>query len=79
MIEGGTALAIFIRCFVDKRGIEQELERKLYVKFPRGVLAAITVVLLSTFLCHIKKFLDLCSFLDQFYIVDICCRFCWLQ
>ncbi|XP_059659282.1 protein S-acyltransferase 18 [Cornus florida] len=44
-IEGGTAVAIFIRCFADKRGIEQELETKLYVEFPRGVLAVISVLL----------------------------------
>ncbi|XP_052184621.1 protein S-acyltransferase 18 [Diospyros lotus] len=45
IIEGGTAIAIFIRCFVDKRGIERELERKLSTRFPRGVLATISVVL----------------------------------
>ncbi|KAL8089196.1 hypothetical protein AgCh_038832 [Apium graveolens] len=45
LIEGGTALAIFIRCFTDKRGVENELERKLYMKFPRGVLAAISIFL----------------------------------
>ncbi|KAG4917200.1 hypothetical protein JHK87_054757 [Glycine soja] len=41
LIKGGTAIAIFIRCFVDRRGIEKELQRKLYVDFPRGVLATI--------------------------------------
>lgn len=46
LIEGGTAIAIFIRCFVDRRGIEKELQRKLYVDFPRGVLATICVFLL---------------------------------
>ncbi|KAI7991163.1 Protein S-acyltransferase 18 [Camellia lanceoleosa] len=45
IIEGGTAAAIFIRCFADKKGIERELERKLFVEFPRGVLAAISVML----------------------------------
>lgn len=45
IIEGGTAIAIFIRCFADKRGIEHELERKLYINFPRGVLAAISILL----------------------------------
>jgi len=43
LIKGGTAIAIFIRCFVDRRGIEKELQRKLYVDFPRGVLATICV------------------------------------
>ncbi|KAL9318784.1 hypothetical protein ACSQ67_015301 [Phaseolus vulgaris] len=46
LIEGGAAIAIFIRCFADKRGIEKELQRKLYIEFPRGVLAAICVLLL---------------------------------
>ncbi|KAI4301597.1 hypothetical protein L6164_034859 [Bauhinia variegata] len=45
VIEGGTAIAIFIRCFADKKGIERELEKKLYVEFPRGVLATICVLL----------------------------------
>ncbi|KAK9280768.1 hypothetical protein L1049_003656 [Liquidambar formosana] len=45
VIEGGTALAIFIRCFADKKGMEQELERKLYIEFPRGVLATISILL----------------------------------
>ncbi|KAH7522797.1 hypothetical protein JRO89_XSUnG0106400 [Xanthoceras sorbifolium] len=45
IIEGGTALAIFIRCFMDKKGVERELERKLYIEFPREVLATISVLL----------------------------------
>ncbi|XP_050236951.1 protein S-acyltransferase 18 [Mercurialis annua] len=45
IIEGGTALAIFIRCFADKKGIEMELQRKLYVDFPRWALATISVLL----------------------------------
>ncbi|XP_024451847.1 protein S-acyltransferase 18 isoform X2 [Populus trichocarpa] len=45
IIEGGTAIAIFIRCFTDKKGIERELERRLHVEFPRGVLATISVLL----------------------------------
>ncbi|KAF5194553.1 S-acyltransferase [Thalictrum thalictroides] len=45
IIEGGSAIAIFIRCFADKKGIEQELVRKLNIEFPRGVLAAISVFL----------------------------------
>ncbi|KAH1073849.1 hypothetical protein J1N35_026177 [Gossypium stocksii] len=45
ILEGGTAIAIFIRCFADKKGIEQELEKRLYIKFPREVLATITVLL----------------------------------
>ncbi|CAM8968799.1 unnamed protein product [Rhodiola kirilowii] len=46
IVEGGSALAIFVRCFADKKGIEQELEKKLYMKFPRGVLAAISALLI---------------------------------
>ncbi|XP_027367620.1 protein S-acyltransferase 18 [Abrus precatorius] len=46
VIEGGAAIAIFIRCFADKRGIEKELLKKLHVEFPRGVLATICVLLL---------------------------------
>ncbi|KAF7818074.1 protein S-acyltransferase 18 [Senna tora] len=46
IIEGGSAIAIFVRCFADKHGIEKELEKKLYVEFPRGVLATICVLLL---------------------------------
>ncbi|KAK3194418.1 hypothetical protein Dsin_025728 [Dipteronia sinensis] len=45
IMEGATAIAIFIRCFVDKKGIEQELERKLYIEFPREVLATISILL----------------------------------
>ncbi|TXG63195.1 hypothetical protein EZV62_010189 [Acer yangbiense] len=45
IMEGGTAIAIFIRCFVDKKGIERELERKLYIEFPREVLATISILL----------------------------------
>ncbi|XVF33002.1 hypothetical protein REPUB_Repub17cG0130800 [Reevesia pubescens] len=45
ILEGGTAFAIFIRCFADKKRIEQELERRLYIEFPREVLATITILL----------------------------------
>ncbi|XP_024018151.1 protein S-acyltransferase 18 [Morus notabilis] len=45
IMEGGTAVAIFVRCFTDKSGIEQELKRRLYVKFPREVLATISILL----------------------------------
>ncbi|XP_042476389.1 protein S-acyltransferase 18 [Macadamia integrifolia] len=44
-MEGGTAVAVFIRCFVDKKGIELELMKKLHIDFPRGVLATISVFL----------------------------------
>ncbi|KAG9459931.1 hypothetical protein H6P81_004439 [Aristolochia fimbriata] len=39
--EGGTAIAIFIRCFADKEGISDEFRQKLYIKFPRGAIATI--------------------------------------
>ncbi|CAN8248125.1 unnamed protein product [Cochlearia groenlandica] len=45
IIEGGTAIAIFVRCFVDKKGMETELKRRLYVEFPRWALATISVML----------------------------------
>ncbi|KAF3944122.1 hypothetical protein CMV_029386 [Castanea mollissima] len=45
IIEGGTAIAIFIRCFADKGGVERELVSRLYIQFPRGVLATISVLL----------------------------------
>ncbi|XP_068663143.1 protein S-acyltransferase 18 [Aristolochia californica] len=43
--EGGTAIAIFIRCFADKKGISDEFRQKLYIEFPRGVIAVIAVLL----------------------------------
>ncbi|XP_062084765.1 protein S-acyltransferase 18 [Humulus lupulus] len=46
IMEGGTAVAIFVRCFTDNHGLEKELEQKLYVKFPREVLATISLLLL---------------------------------
>ncbi|XVF22203.1 hypothetical protein REPUB_Repub12eG0153400 [Reevesia pubescens] len=45
ILVGGTAIAIFVRCFADKKGIEQELEKRLYIEFPREVLATITILL----------------------------------
>ncbi|CAN1236413.1 Protein S-acyltransferase 18 [Linum grandiflorum] len=52
-IEGGTAIAIFIRCFADKKGIEMELETRLHFEFPRPLLATITVllVLMTVYSC----------------------------
>ncbi|WZZ20463.1 hypothetical protein YC2023_121850 [Brassica napus] len=35
MIEGGTANAIFFRCFVAKKGTETKLKRRPHVMFPR--------------------------------------------
>ncbi|KAE8697973.1 Protein S-acyltransferase 18 [Hibiscus syriacus] len=45
ILEGGTAIAIFVRCFADKKGIEQELKKRMYIEFPREVLATITILL----------------------------------
>ncbi|KAK4282629.1 hypothetical protein QN277_013984 [Acacia crassicarpa] len=45
IIEGGSAIAIFVRCFADKNGIEKELGREFNVEFPRGVLATICILL----------------------------------
>ncbi|XP_047328416.1 protein S-acyltransferase 18 [Impatiens glandulifera] len=44
-IEGGTAIAVFIRCFSDKKGIKEEVKRTMYIDFPRGLLAAINILL----------------------------------
>lgn len=38
-------LIIIAGCFVDKKGIEQELEKRFYIKFLREALATITVLL----------------------------------
>ncbi|OWM79720.1 hypothetical protein CDL15_Pgr023132 [Punica granatum] len=45
IIEGGTAVAVFVRCFADKKGMERELLRRLHIKFPRGLLATIAFLL----------------------------------
>ncbi|KAM3358243.1 protein S-acyltransferase 18 [Capsicum galapagoense] len=45
LIEGGTAAAIFVRCFANKRSIELEIQKRFNAKFPRGVLATICAVL----------------------------------
>nr|XP_043637305.1 protein S-acyltransferase 18 [Erigeron canadensis] len=45
MVEGGTAIAIFVRCFADPKGIDRELVRRLHFHFPRGALVAICVLL----------------------------------
>ncbi|XP_022151860.1 protein S-acyltransferase 18 isoform X2 [Momordica charantia] len=44
-IEGGMAIAIFVRCFADKKGMEMELRRRLHIDFPREALVTITVFL----------------------------------
>ncbi|OIT07765.1 PREDICTED: protein S-acyltransferase 18 isoform X1 [Nicotiana attenuata] len=45
LIEGGTAVAIFVRCFANKRSIEQEIHIRFNAKFPKGVLATFCVIL----------------------------------
>lgn len=42
-VEGGTAVAVFARCFADSKGIEHELIKLYTAKFPRGLLAALSV------------------------------------
>lgn len=44
LVEGGTAAAVFVRCFADRKGMAEELRHKLHVRLPRGVLAAIAVI-----------------------------------
>ncbi|ERN02042.1 hypothetical protein AMTRI_Chr02g266100 [Amborella trichopoda] len=41
IIEGGSGIAIFVRCFADHKGIVREMKLKHYNKFPTGLLAAI--------------------------------------
>lgn len=41
ILEGGAGLAVFIRCFANRRGITHELDFRFGNKFPRGVFAAI--------------------------------------
>ncbi|GFP93637.1 protein s-acyltransferase 18 [Phtheirospermum japonicum] len=45
VVEGGAAIAVFVRCFADRNGIQHELYRIHYVHFPRGLLAALSVLL----------------------------------
>lgn len=45
MIEGGTAVVVFIRCFTDAQGVDRELKRRLHVHFPRALLSSICVFL----------------------------------
>ncbi|KAG1326091.1 protein S-acyltransferase 18 [Cocos nucifera] len=45
IIEAGTAVAIFIRCFAGSKGIAHETKQKLHVEFPKGVLATISILL----------------------------------
>ncbi|KAK8967918.1 putative S-acyltransferase [Platanthera guangdongensis] len=44
IIEGGTAVAIFIRCFASK-SISLQLKREFHIEFPKGVLVAISALL----------------------------------
>ncbi|AQK74335.1 Protein S-acyltransferase 18 [Zea mays] len=44
VIEGGTAIAIFIRCFVDSKGVKMEMEHRLHLRLPKGAHAALSVV-----------------------------------
>lgn len=69
MIEGGTAIAIFIRCFTDAHGLNRELPKMLHFHFPREVLSAICV---SLFLFHLQFFISLFFlFFYHLLIVDL--------
>lgn len=37
-------MAVFVRCFADSKGIERELIKNYTEKFPRGVLASVSVM-----------------------------------
>ncbi|GJN13436.1 hypothetical protein PR202_gb00139 [Eleusine coracana subsp. coracana] len=43
VIEGGAAIAIFVRCFVDSKGVKTEMEHRLHIRLPKGVHAALSV------------------------------------
>ncbi|KAJ3681303.1 hypothetical protein LUZ60_015792 [Juncus effusus] len=45
IIEGGTALTIFIRCFINYKGIKRETEQRLHFVYPKGVLATVSLLL----------------------------------
>ncbi|KAI7745062.1 hypothetical protein M8C21_034028 [Ambrosia artemisiifolia] len=45
IIEGGTAIAIFVRCFTDAHRLERELVKRLHFHFPRALLSTICVLL----------------------------------
>ncbi|KAL6504958.1 hypothetical protein OROGR_024775 [Orobanche gracilis] len=51
IVEGGAAIAVFVRCFADSNGIQRELSSRHYHKFTRGLLAALSIllVLLTTY------------------------------
>lgn len=79
-LEGGSAVAIFVRCFANRKGIEEELERRLHVKFPRGVLAAISVILWITLIFNTIIFhlwMNLHSTSQVIYAYFRFCCFWW--
>ncbi|KAK3136427.1 hypothetical protein QOZ80_5BG0434120 [Eleusine coracana subsp. coracana] len=43
VIEGGAAIAIFVRCFVDSKGVKTEMEHRLHIRLPKGVHAALSM------------------------------------
>ncbi|KQJ91709.1 protein S-acyltransferase 18 [Brachypodium distachyon] len=43
VIEGGTAIAIFVRCFVDSKGVKMEMEHRLHIRLPKGAHAALSM------------------------------------
>ncbi|XP_062204245.1 protein S-acyltransferase 18 [Phragmites australis] len=43
VIEGGTAIAIFVRCFVDGNGVKMEMEHRLHIRLPKGAHAALSM------------------------------------
>lgn len=51
ILEGGAGLAVFIRCFANRKGIIHELEFRFGSRFPRGAFAAIVAffVLVSVY------------------------------
>uniref|UniRef100_A0A0E0ML53 S-acyltransferase n=1 Tax=Oryza punctata TaxID=4537 RepID=A0A0E0ML53_ORYPU len=44
VIEAGTAIAIFVRCFTDSKGLKMEMEHRLHIRLPKGAHAALSMV-----------------------------------
>lgn len=43
VIEGGTAIVIFVRCFVDSKGVKLEMEHRLHIRLPKGAHATLSM------------------------------------
>ncbi|KAL6515875.1 hypothetical protein OROGR_019180 [Orobanche gracilis] len=55
IVEGGAAIAVFVRCFADSNGIQRELSSRHYHKFPRGLLAALSGISTYDYILAMKE------------------------